>query len=217
MDIKGQSFKITGEYGLVPDANSERGGFKVYQFGRNITEKEYFGRIDPSKRWNVERLYGELYIDFDLPLSMNKSEIDIDSRVWLAIKGKMYHELSDIIQKAVDYKTPTKEETNAIRKANKKINRTHQGNDNEVEVDLTNYGPRLLYKAERDKGGKLTIKINREHKAYIKWSESAIGKRLYITMIHALAVAMEKVTNQEAAHILNEYSEALRNKSNELL
>lgn len=115
LDEKNIRHSMSGEYGIVPDANSERGGFRIFQYGRNIAEKEYFGRIDPSKRWNVERLYGELYIDFDLPLSMNKTEIDKDSELWFLINSKMYAELESIIHEAIDYKTPTKKRNSNSR------------------------------------------------------------------------------------------------------
>lgn len=95
-------YSLTGEFGLVPDSNSERGGFKIFQYGRKVSEKEYFGHTDPSKRWNVERLYGELYIDFDLPLSMNKTEIDKDSELWYAIMQAMYKEIAEVIKEAID-------------------------------------------------------------------------------------------------------------------
>ncbi|MBM4176998.1 MAG: hypothetical protein FJ213_12640 [Ignavibacteria bacterium] len=214
-DLIGEKYSMTGEYGIVPDTTSERGGFKIYQYGRNVAEKEYFGHIDPSKRWNVERLYGELYIDFDLPLSMNKSEIDTDSELWININKKMHDELEDIIHQAIDYKTPTKKETQAIKKLKEKISKTDS--KDEVGIDLTNYGPKLLYKVEIDDNGKKIIKINRGHKAYIKWCKSAAGKKFYITMICALAEAVEKLSHKEAAKVLNEFSNAIRKKSNDLL
>ena len=128
-------YSLTGEFGLVPDSNSERGGFKIFQYGRKVSEKEYFGHTDPSKRWNVERLYGELYIDFDLPLSMNKTEIDKDSELWYAIVQAMYNEIDEIIKEAIDYKTPTKNESKAVESINKKIEKTKKAKNGKVLDD----------------------------------------------------------------------------------
>lgn len=206
---------LTGEYGLVPDANSERGGFKIFQYGRNVADKEYFGHIDPSKRWNVERLYGELYIDFDLPLSMNKTEIDKDSELWRAIEKAMHKEIAEIMKDAVDYKTPTKNETKAVELINKKLKKSD--NKSDVKIDLTNYGPRLLYKLEEGKNGENTIKINRDHKAYKIWSETELGKKYYTVMMYALTEATKEMSNKERTKFLNEFSDYLGKKSNELL
>jgi hypothetical protein len=206
---------MSGEFGIVPDANSERGGFKIFQYGRNVAEKEYFGHIDPSKRWNVERLYGELYIDFDLPLSMNKSEIDKDSDLWRIVERKMHQTITEIMKEAVDYKTPTKKESKAVESINKKIKKSKDKDD--IKIDLTNYGPRLLYKIEEDDDGKCVIKINREHKAYKLWSDTELGKKYYSVMMYALCETTKKMSNKEAAKFLNDFSEFLGKKSSELL
>jgi hypothetical protein len=206
---------MTGEFGLVPDSNSERGGFKIFQYGRNVAEKEYFGHTDPSKRWNVERLYGELYIDFDLPLSMNKSEIDKDSDLWRLIESKMHGTITDIMKEAIDYKTPTKEESKAVKSINKKIKKSED--KDEIEIDLTNYGPRLLYKIDENEEGKCVIKINREHKAYKMWSGTEVGKKYYTIMVYALCETLKRMSNKEASKFLNDFSESIGKKSSELI
>jgi hypothetical protein len=211
----GRKYHLTGEYGIVPEAGSDRGGFRIFQYGRNVAEKEYFGHTDPSKRWNVERLYGELYIDFDLPLSMNKTEIDQDSELWLLIKNRMHREIAEIMKEAIDYKTPTKNEAKAVESINKKIKKSEDNKD--VKIDLTNYGPRLLFKIENEKNGENTIKINREHKAYKLWSDTELGKKYYTIMMYALTETTKNLSNKDASKLLNEFSEHLGKKSQEIL
>ncbi len=208
-------YPLTGEFGIVDDPNSERGGFRIFQYGRSVAEKEYFGHIDPSKRWNVERLYGELYIDFDLPLSMNKTEIDKDSDLWLSIAHTMHKEIEDIMKEAIDYKTPTKSEAKVVALINKSLKKSSEEND--IKIDLMNYGSRLLFKVEKDKSGKHTIKINREHKAYKLWSVTKLGKKYYTIMIYALTEIVKDMSKKESAKFLAEFSEHLGKQSAELI
>jgi len=217
-----KEYTLTGEFGLVSDTNSERGGFKIFQYGRKVSDKEYFGHTDPSKRWNVERLYGELYIDFDLPLSMNKTEIDKDSELWYAIVQKMYDEIKEIIKEAIDYKTPTKNETKAVENINKKVkksNKTEKTSNQQIDTkfDLTNYGPRVLFQFEEKENGENVIKINREHKAYKLWSQTELGKKYYTVMMYALTETVRNMTNTEQKKFLSEFSNYLGSKSGEIL
>lgn len=213
--LKGKKYTLTGEFGIVDDPNSERGGFRIFQFGRSVAEKEYFGHIDPSKRWNVERLYGELYIDFDLPLSMNKTEIDKDSDLWHLIAHTMHKEIEDIMKEAIDYKTPTMKESKAVESINKKINKSKEKKD--TKIDLTNYGPRLLFKIEESKQGEKIIKINRDHKAYKLWSTTESGKKYYTIMIYALTETIKDMSKKESAKFINEFSEHLGLESAKLI
>jgi len=211
----GRKFHLNGEFGIVDDPKSERGGFKIFQYGRNVSDKEYFGHTDPSKRWNVERLYGELYIDFDLPLSMNKTEIDKDSELWRLIERAMHKQIAEIIKDAVDYKTPTKNESKAVDLINKKLKKSDETKGN--KIDLTNYGPRVLFKIEDGNNGESTIKINRDHRAYKLWSETELGKKYYTVMMYALTETTKKMSNSERTKFLNDFSEYLGKKSAEIL
>lgn len=215
-DYNGNKFSLNGEFGIVDDPKSERGGFKIFQYGRNVSDKEYFGHIDPSKRWNVERLYGELYIDFDLPLSMNKTEIDKDSELWRLIERAMYKQIAEIIKIAVDYKTPTKNESKAVDKTNKQLKKSKITKGN-LKIDLINYGPRLLFKIEEGSDGESTIKINREHSGYKLWCNSKLGMKYYTVMIYTLSETTKNMSNSERTRFLKDFSEYLGNKSNELL
>lgn len=211
----GRKFHLTGEFGIVDDPKSDRGGFRIFQYGRSVADKEYFGHTDPSKRWNVERLYGELYFDFDLPLSMNKTEIDKDSELWRFIERTMNKQSAEIIKEAVDYKTPTKNESKAVESINKKLKKSDDKTD--VKIDLTNYGPRLLFKIEEGRNGESTIKINRDHKAYKIWSETELGKKYYTVMMYALTEATKEMSNKERTKFLSEFSDYLGKKSTDLL
>ncbi|MBE7475154.1 MAG: ATP-binding protein [Ignavibacteriales bacterium] len=211
----GRNFVLNGEFGIVDDPKSERGGFKIFQYGRNVADKEYFGHTDPSKRWNVERLYGELYIEFDLPLSMNKTEIDKDSELWRLIERTMNKQIAEIIKEAVDYKTPTRNESKAVDSINKKLKKSDDKKD--IKIELTNYGSRLLFKIEKGKNGENIIKINRDHKAYKLWSSTELGKKYYTIIIYALTETTKNMTNKEAAKFLNEFSEHFGKKSNDIL
>lgn len=211
-----KNLTMTGEYGLVDDPKSDRGGFKIFQYGRNIADKEYFGHIDPSKRWNVERLYGELYVNFDLPLSMNKTEIDKDSELWYLILKKMHEEITEIMKEAVDYKKPTEKESKAVQTINKKLKKSDD-TKRDIKIDLTNYGPRLLFKVEEGKNGENIIKINRDHKAYKLWSQTELGKKYYTVIMYALTETTRNMGKKESANFLNEFSEYLAEKSAELL
>jgi len=212
--LNNSSYILNGEYGIVPDTNSERGGFKIYQYGRNVAEKEYFKHTDPSKRWNVERLYGELYIDFDLPLSMNKTEIDKDTDLWRLIEDAMHKEIEEIIKEAIDYKTPTKKETKIIDSINKRIKKS--GHANLKEVGFTNYGARTLFRDD-ELDGKDLIKINREHKAYKIWSKTRTGEQYYTAMITALRECTKDLPRKEAAKLINDFSECIARISSQLL
>jgi len=211
----GRKFHLSGEFGIVDDPKSDRGGFRIFQYGRSVADKEYFGHTDPSKRWNVERLYGELYIDFDLPLSMNKTEIDKDSELWHLIERSMNKQIAEIIKEAVDYKTPTKNESKAVDSINKKLKKSDETKGD--KIDLTNYGPRVLFKIEDGQNGENTIKINRDHRAYKLWSKTELGKKYYTVMMYALTVTTKKMSNAERTKFLNDFSEYLGKKSAEIL
>jgi hypothetical protein len=199
---------IYGDYGIVADSKSDRGGFRIYQYGRCVAEKEFFGHTDPSKRWNVERLYGELNIDFDLPLLMNKTNIDKDSELWREIHNAMHDEIKGIIKQAADYRTPSTKEIKTVEKIAKQTRKDHA-----VDIDLTNYGPKLLFKAEVGSKGKTTLKINREHKAYIKWSDTEYGKKLYGILMYSLYEATQDMSKKDAARFLDNFSEILVHNS----
>jgi len=215
--LSGKEYHISGEYGIVSDPKSPRGGFSIFQFGRRVGKKEYFGHVDPSKRWNVERLYGELYIDFEIPLLMNKTDLDRDSDIWNEISQEMYEEINSIMKVAVDYKTPTKKEKRNIGKIDKKI-RENDVIDGVQHVELGSYGPNLLFKEEVDKKGNKYVKINRDHKAYKNWTTSRANRdMLYATMILSLYEASKKMHKKEATLLITRFAEELKDNTHKML
>jgi|GEM_PF-6917403 len=215
--LNSKEYHISGEYGIVSDPKSPRGGFSIFQFGRRVGKKEYFGHVDPSKRWNVERLYGELYIDFEIPLLMNKTDLDRDSDVWNEISQEMYEEIGSIMKVVVDYKTPTKKEERNIGKIDKKI-REKDVIDGVQHVELGSYGPNLLFKEGVDKKGDKYVKINRDHKAYKNWTTSRANRdTLYATMIFSLYEASKKMHKKEATLLITRFAEELKDNTHKML
>jgi hypothetical protein len=203
----GKSYTLYGEYGIVSDKNSPRGGFNVYQFGRLVAKKEYFGHIDPSKRWNVERLYGELHVDFEIPLLMNKTDIDRDSKSWREIVPLMKNEIEPAIRLAIDYKTPTKREESAIKQVGNKIK--DELKENKSGLELSNYGSTILYKVKNGFSGENKLIINRGHPAYQYWSETSVGEKLYIVMIYSLYRSVTGLSKSDGNKLHMHFSESL--------
>jgi len=208
-------YNMSGEYGLVSDSSAPRGGFNVYQFGRKVAKKEYFGHIDPSKRWNVERLYGELYIDFEVPLLMNKTDIDRDSAVWKKINNVMHEEIDPIMREAIDYKAPTKKEKKPLKKFSRRLKKKEGKKD--LIIELTNYGPNLLFKVDKNKDDETVIKINRSHKAYNRWNSTAAGRELYLIMMYSLYCSIRDMSKKDASKFLTSFSNSLKEHSRNLL
>lgn len=204
--VNGVQYGLTGKYGIVSDKNSPRGGFNAYQFGRLVAKKEYFGHTDPSKRWNVERLYGELYLNFEVPLLMNKTDVDRDSKVWQEIVKIMHQEIKQAVRKSIDYKTPTKKEQRAVKQIAKKVRGSTEKDT--PELILANYGSTILYKVKKDDGKEILI-INRQHPAYGFWSNTETGKILYMIMIYALYRTTKKLSKSEATKLHTTFSGSL--------
>lgn len=212
--FEGKVRRLRGEYGIVSDPKAPRGGVSIYQFGRLVSKSEYFGHRDPSKKWNVERLYGELYIDFEVPLLMNKMDADRDSEIWKKIEASMRKELEATIKIAIDYKKPTTKEEKPVAKIAAKVQR-EEGNE-DFQIELANYGPAILFK-EKVAGEATKLLINRDHKAYEKWSRTAAGKRLYAVMIYSLYAATKDLPNKHAAELHKLFSRSLSDHTDQLL
>lgn len=212
IDFLTKKYNLNGMYGIVSDKNSIRGGFSVYQFGRRIIKKEYFGQTDPSKRWNVERLYGELYLDFEIPLVMNKTDFQ-RGYLWEEIKKAMHDEIDATVKSAINYKEASKTEEKTVKAITTRIKRKEA---DEVEVGLCNYGPNLLFRVV-DEGGKEQVQINRDHQAYQKWGMTHQGKILYSVMIYSLYKAVRSLSNKDAKTMLERFSESLKIETGNLL
>ncbi len=215
--VNGKPVSIFGECGIVSDKKSIRGGINIYNHGRCIVKKEYFRHIDPSRRWNVERLYGELFIDdFDMPLSMNKTDIDRSSTEWRFIESLMHNQLESIIRQAVDYKVPTTKEEKVINKISKRVCEDKDG-ESLGGIKLSTYGRTLLFKVHEESDGKTTLLINREHPAYDKWATTDIGKKLYAILMYSLFAATKELPKREASDLLNKFSASLKEQTDKLI
>lgn len=106
--------KITGWLGILGAGSKIRGGVRVYSFGRLILDKEWFGQREPSFKQSIDRLIGEIYLDLDeVELTMNKSDIDRGSPLYIEIKGEMYKLMDPYVKLLLEEKEkdlPTEKE-----------------------------------------------------------------------------------------------------------
>lgn len=111
---------IRGWLSFLEEGSSMKGGIKCYAFGRLITEKEFFGPRDPSFKASINRLIGEIYIDFEIPLLMNKTDFDRGSMEWQEIKDEMYKIMNPYIELLLEEKEnnlPTEKEHKEVQNA----------------------------------------------------------------------------------------------------
>lgn len=117
----GENKKVSGWLSILESGTSMRGGVRCYEFGRLIYEKEFFGPKDPSYKESLDRLIGELNIEFELPLLMNKTDFDRDSEEWKMIQKEMQKLLEPYIQlllKEKEKDLPSEKEKKSIEYAN---------------------------------------------------------------------------------------------------
>jgi hypothetical protein len=210
--FENQINKIYGWYGKVSTKSFKdgfRNGFRIYQYSRCVADGEYFDYSDARLKWSMEKLYGELFIDFDLPLNMNKTDIDRDSELWIDIHNEMKEEIKHIAERVRNSRDPAKKETRAIGKLEKIIQRE---SSQKLKLELTNYGPRLFFKEEEDDEGTV-LKINREHKAYKEWAAHPKGELFFLTLIYALYEVNKMNKGREVKKFIDDFSDALIKKS----
>jgi hypothetical protein len=80
--------KFHGWMGLLKPNTSFRGGIRCCVLGRRITENEYFDQPDYRDKASLNKLIGEINVDF-LELNLNKTGFDTDSWGWQKVKEKM--------------------------------------------------------------------------------------------------------------------------------
>jgi len=115
--------KISGWLSLLKESSDARSGVRCYSFGRLIVEREYFGQKDPSYKESINRLIGEIYIDFEIPLLMNKTDFDRGSKEWQEIAGEMYNRMDPYISLLLeerDKDLPTQKEIRAAEYASER-------------------------------------------------------------------------------------------------
>lgn len=109
--------KISGWLSLLESGSSMRGGVRCFEYGRLISDREFFGQKDPSYKESIDKLIGELYIDFEIPLLMNKTDFDRDSRDWEKIEVEMRKRMEPYIELLLEEKEkdlPTEKEKKAV-------------------------------------------------------------------------------------------------------
>ena len=115
--------RVKGWLGFLEDDTKLRGGVRCYSYGRLIVEKEFFGQKDPGYKQSINKLIGEIYIDFDIPLMMNKTDFDRGSTEWNEIAKEMYGRLEPLISILLEEKEkdqPTEKEIKAAKYAGEK-------------------------------------------------------------------------------------------------
>jgi len=121
--FKINGFSMEGWLSVLKDGSNERGGIRCYSFGRLIAEKEFFGQKDPSYKQSIDKLIGEIYIDFEIPLVMNKADFDRGSKYWINIEKEMYSRLDPYISYLLEEKEkdiPSEKEIKAAKYAGDK-------------------------------------------------------------------------------------------------
>ena len=116
----GEGKSVSGWLSVLESGSSMRGGVRCYEYGRLISDKEFFGQKGPSYKESLDRLIGELYIDFEIPLVMNKTDFDRDSKDWKKIQYEMQIRLEPYIEILLEEKErdlPTEKEKKAVERA----------------------------------------------------------------------------------------------------
>ncbi len=96
----GPGWRVRGWFGrLKADTakHGRRGGIRCTVNGRLIKDGEFFGHPGPTFKQSLNQLIGVIEIPF-IPLNMNKTDFDQDSREWIAVSQHMHLALEEIIR-----------------------------------------------------------------------------------------------------------------------
>ena len=91
---------VRGWYGLLPDP-PQLGiapGIRIYHLGRLIGEPVWFGHQGPTLHPALARLVGEVELP-NVPVTMNKSDVDRDSDEWAAVEARLHRLLAPIVRR----------------------------------------------------------------------------------------------------------------------
>ena len=91
---------VKGWYGLLPDPAppSVEPGIRVFHLGRLIGAPEWFGHPGPALHSGMNRLVGEVELPH-VPVTMNKSDVDRDSPVWVAVEARLHTLLAPVVRR----------------------------------------------------------------------------------------------------------------------
>lgn len=116
--------EIQGWIGILKPNESFRGGIRCCVYGRKITENEYFGMPDYTKKSSLNRLIGEINGDF-LELNLNKTGFDTDSYGWqslIKIMSKKIEPYVKLLLEENEEEQITKDEKKRHKEASKTWN-----------------------------------------------------------------------------------------------
>lgn len=180
----GEDKKARVEIGLIMPKKGMSGGFRCYEFGRLIIKGEYFDQKTREDKYAFDKLTGELFIDFDIPLIMNKTNFDKDSEDWREISSVMYSLLDPWIKKLSGSRTdPSKVELSHQRVINEAVKKFREdklknnGNVNRYDTLFPDYSiefksldRRLRYQViKNDDNTKILVNIS--YPAYKIWQK----------------------------------------------
>jgi hypothetical protein len=72
-------------------------GLRCYRLGRLVKDGEFFGHPTPAQEPGLAQLIGEVEIP-RVPLTINKSDFDRDSALWVDIEGRLHRLLKPIVR-----------------------------------------------------------------------------------------------------------------------
>ena len=91
---------VRGWYGLLPDPAppAVEPGLRIYHLGRLIGSPEWFGHPGAALHPGMNRLVGEVELPH-VPVTMNKSDVDRDSPVWVAVEARLHAVLAPVVRR----------------------------------------------------------------------------------------------------------------------
>ena len=227
---------VTAKIGLISYKKGLRGGFRCYQFDRLITTGEYFGQKTREDKYAFEKLTGEVFINFSIPLIMNKTNFNKSSDDWQTVENIMYDKLEPWIKRLSGLrKEPGKVELAHQRNINtafedfrirqiERVNLNEKGLDRDDEkhtyddlipdyrVEFRALEQNLRYQIVTENGEKKVL-VNLSYPAYKTWQKDM---DLYIVVILVQELARQQSQNVEEFIkrfniILIELSKSFRN------
>ena len=230
----GPDKKVIANVGLIKPVKGVRGGFRCYEFGRLITSNEFFGQKTREDKYAFEKLAGEVFIDFDIPLIMNKTNFDTDSEDWIALEKMMYGVLDPWVRKLAGKRTEpskieishqsninknyedfrlTKIERLAFKNGTDDVSRSYGNVIPDYKIEFRSLDKRLRYQVVTE-GGEKKILVNISFSAYKIW-EKDIDFYLVDILVHELARKDSQTLDDffnKCDLVLNELSASFKNK-----
>lgn len=216
--LPGSGKYVTAKIGLIRPIKGLRGGFRCYEFDRLITKGEYFGQKTREDKYAFEKLAGEVFINFNIPLIMNKTNFNRSSEDWITLERIMYEKLDPWIKKlSGSRKEPSRVELShqknvnsafedfRIRQREKANDRIDKAEDDEdgsfydnlvpnFKVEFKALDPTLRYQINSEEDGIKEILINLAYPAYKTWQKDI---DLYIVDILVQELAKQKSESVE--------------------